>query len=229
MIAPPPPPRPAGTTNAGRSVLLHVLIIVALIAVSILSIGMLSWGVIAYYAGRRRSLPLAFVTVGYLVAEVVGIFMLGGAEPSPTTLRDEVGFALIMMVAIGGAAHGIILHLMSPGSSRLAAATAPDSARQLRRAQARDIAYHHPAIARELNIGRPDLPGTFDDGGLVDLNAAPEHILATVTGLDLWLARRIVTDRSMRGSYASVDDLVGRGVLPAPLPAGLRETLLVIR
>jgi hypothetical protein len=42
----------------------------------------------------------------------------------------------------------------------------------------RDIAERMPGQARELRIGRPDLPRTISDGGLVDLNAASFHLLA---------------------------------------------------
>jgi hypothetical protein len=34
-----------------------------------------------------------------------------------------------------------------------------------------------PVLARELRIGRPDVPRQFDDGGLVDLNHAPVPVL----------------------------------------------------
>jgi len=36
-----------------------------------------------------------------------------------------------------------------------------------RRQQARQLLANDPGLARELRIGRPDLPRDYDDGGLV--------------------------------------------------------------
>src|SRR5690606_39982870 len=38
-------------------------------------------------------------------------------------------------------------------------------------------------LAKRLAIGRPDLPRQFDDGGLIDLNHAPEHVLTSLPGV----------------------------------------------
>jgi DNA uptake protein ComE-like DNA-binding protein len=243
---PPPPgvpqPSPAGQFPPGgasppgdirrrrRSPWLRWLTLTALITVPLCSLGMLSWAVIAYYAGRRRSIRLGVASAGYLVMEIAGLAMLR-PEPTNETIADDLAFGCLLVAAAGGAVHAVILHVT--GSATAAADPAHEAVvaitRRVRREQARGIAYHHPAIARELGIGRPDIPGTFDDGGLVDLNAAPEHVLATVPGLDLRLARSISADRTLRGAYDSVDDLVSRAVLPGPLTEELRDTLLVIR
>jgi hypothetical protein len=86
------------------------------------------------------------------------------------------------------------------------------------RAQARWIAATDPARAREIGIGRPDLPHDFDDGGLVDVNHVPGYELSRLRGLSSDLAHRIVLDRHQHGPYQRVEDLVVRGLLtPAQL------------
>jgi hypothetical protein len=42
-----------------------------------------------------------------------------------------------------------------------------------RRRQARELAKRNPVLARDLNIGRPDVPHDYNDGGLVDVNQVP--------------------------------------------------------
>ncbi len=51
------------------------------------------------------------------------------------------------------------------------------------RQQARELADSNPALARELGIGRPDIPHEYDDGGLVDVNHVPGGVLASSLGL----------------------------------------------
>ena len=38
-------------------------------------------------------------------------------------------------------------------------------------------------MARDLRIGRPDLPRHYDDDGLVDVNSAPAETIAKWSGL----------------------------------------------
>ena len=56
-------------------------------------------------------------------------------------------------------------------------------ARMHRRQQARQLAQDNPVLARELAIGRPDVPHDYDDGGLVDVNHVPGDVLASSLGL----------------------------------------------
>jgi hypothetical protein len=52
-----------------------------------------------------------------------------------------------------------------------------------RRYEAKAIAARDVNLARELRIGRPDLPRQYDDGGLVDLNHVPGPIMVQLLGL----------------------------------------------
>jgi hypothetical protein len=92
------------------------------------------------------------------------------------------------------------------------ALTAALDARE-RRANARQIATRDPLLARDLKIGRPDLPHTFDDGGLVDLNSAPPHLIAEICDLPQTTADDIVAARPP-GGFLVVDDVFSQAEIP---------------
>jgi len=111
----------------------------------------------------------------------------------------------------------------------------PDSARgraneerRIRREHARYLLYHYPAARAELGLGRPDLPRTFDDGGLVDVNAVPEQVLTALPGLTPEQGRQIVVDRWLRGPYASMEEFAARCLLPPNATEPLRDLLLFL-
>jgi hypothetical protein len=99
--------------------------------------------------------------------------------------------------------------------------------RRERRDQARDLLARDPQLAAELCIGHPDLPRTFDDGGLVDLNHVPEFVVAQLPGFTAELAQRVVRDRELRGGLLSVDDLVVFSGVPVDVMEQCRDRLIV--
>lgn len=205
---------------------------IALILVPVLTCGTLSWAVVAYFAGRRRSPWLALASIGWLALTLFSwIALSDSGEPQPI---DDYSLAAGMIAAIGGAVH-IALLTSHPWPWRShGAAPEPDAhvveqiQRRTRREQARVLLANHPSIARELRIGRPDLPRTFDDGGLIDVNAVPEHVLALVPGLGPYNARLIVTLRDAQGPFTSLDELIGRGVILADAIRPLQEILIAV-
>jgi len=82
-----------------------------------------------------------------------------------------------------------------------------------RRADARQIAAQDPLLARDLKIGRPDLPHTYDDGGLVDLNSAPAQAIAAACGLSQTTGEGIVAARPP-GGFMVVDDVFSLAEVP---------------
>jgi Helix-hairpin-helix motif len=94
--------------------------------------------------------------------------------------------------------------------------------RELRR-QARELAAEDPALARELRVGRPDLPRQYDDGGLVDVNQVPPPVLTALTGVTPEIAERIVSIREHVGRYSSAEELVTTADLHPDLTAEIRE------
>lgn len=66
-----------------------------------------------------------------------------------------------------------------------------------------------PALAAELGIGRPDLPRTYDDGGLVDVNHVPlAAFYRAFPQLDAASVNRIVEVRSVVGRFESLDEML---------------------
>ncbi|MEU6424870.1 helix-hairpin-helix domain-containing protein [Microbispora sp. NPDC046973] len=94
--------------------------------------------------------------------------------------------------------------------------------RALRR-QARELAEHDPVMARELRIGRPDLPRQYDDGGLIDVNHAPASVIANLPGLTPALAEQIVRVRDQVGGFVSAEDVSAAASLPPHLTSDLAE------
>jgi hypothetical protein len=82
-----------------------------------------------------------------------------------------------------------------------------------RRERAREIIASDPALARELRIGRPDLPRQFDDGGLVDVNYVPAPVLVDRLGLSQEAAR-VAEARARLGRFSSPAELAVYAELP---------------
>jgi DNA uptake protein ComE-like DNA-binding protein len=78
-----------------------------------------------------------------------------------------------------------------------------------RRAEARELVANNPELARDLRVGRPDLPRQYDDGGLVDINAVPAVLIARECGLDDAVAEQIQSARQRHPvPFGSVDELL---------------------
>ncbi|GIF35818.1 ComEA family DNA-binding protein [Actinoplanes xinjiangensis] len=92
--------------------------------------------------------------------------------------------------------------------------------RAARRQEARELQATQPAMANELMIGRPDLPGRqYDDGGLIDVNHVPADWLVRYLTIDRDLADRIVEARDRHNGFTTAEELVVycEGLTPAKL------------
>jgi DNA-binding SARP family transcriptional activator len=195
-------------------------------AIPLCSFGLLTWVVIGYFAARRRSWILTVAALGY-VGLVVLLFMgVDGTAPAGSLL-ENLGVMAMLVSAFGGAVHGGLL-VSWPRREPSARRLDPGLERRVRREQALSLVRYHPAVARELKIGRPDLPRFFDDGGLVDVNSVPAPVLATLPGMTAHQARQIVAQRQAQGGFGSVEDLVVWGLIPPSTAHELRETLVAI-
>ncbi len=98
--------------------------------------------------------------------------------------------------------------------------------RAAKRGEARALAAAQPMMARELGIGRRDIPQRqFDDGGLIDVNHVPAQALTAFTGVTPEFAARIVECREHLGpnGYTSVEELMAQADLPPHLIEEIRE------
>jgi SARP family transcriptional regulator, regulator of embCAB operon len=196
---------------------------VLVVLTPLLTLGAGTCVVVGVFAARRRSWRLGAAAAGYLA--LVGVF---AATPDPEAggVSGSIASACLFGAIIGGLLHTTILCYVP--QHRPEPSPAAGWRHRISREQARQLAVHHPEIARELRIGRPDLPRRIDDGGLIDLNAVPEHVLLSLPRITAQQARDIVADRARRGPYASVDDLVARELVPAAVAATLRDRLVVL-
>ena len=105
-------------------------------------------------------------------------------------------------------AHALVVRgrVFEPESQQPALVAALQ-ARQ-RRQEARAIAARDLNLARELRIGRPDLPRQFDDGGLVDLNHVPVHVIVQVLGLAEAEAAQVIETRDRIGGFLSAEEVI---------------------
>jgi SARP family transcriptional regulator, regulator of embCAB operon len=196
------------------------------IAIPLVSFGFATWAVIAFFAARRRSLWLWLATAGYFL--LMGVFGFTTSD-DPNSQWEWVAVLAMLAAMAGGATHTAVL---VSGTRRQKTRPDYDTLRALelriRREQALTLLHHHPHIARELRIGRPDLSRVFNDGGLVDVNAVPEHTLAALPGVTVPQAQQIVARRRAGGDFRSVEDLVTAGLLPLPTVRALSDVLIVI-
>jgi hypothetical protein len=134
---------------------------------------------------RRRARDW-LVFAGYVAASTTVLVLL--AVPGPDDPASDTAAALAIALAFAlmavGAVHAFVaFRPMPPASGALASEQALTTARARmdRRRQARELAERNPVLARDLKIGRPDVPHDYDDGGLVDVAAAlgasafPQH------------------------------------------------------
>ncbi|MEH1123819.1 BTAD domain-containing putative transcriptional regulator [Micromonospora sp. CPCC 206061] len=203
---------------------------VCAIAVPLLTVGTLTWMVVLMYALQRRSKVLIVAAVGYLLLAAAGC-AISEATSDEGDPSGWFGIAMFLMViaTLGGAFHVVLLSFVVPSRAQPDPRLIVAIEQRARRQQALQLASQYPAVARELNIGRPDLPRVFDDGGLIDINAAPAQVLTALPGMNPHLAERVVAERQYRGAFGSIDDLVSRGTVPPEVAYALREHAVALR
>jgi hypothetical protein len=172
-----------------------------------------------YGAVRLRSRGHQLAALGYLVATIAFFVGVMFTDENEFGIIDAIIFPLALVTWLGGTAHVLLLQtrvraaasgsITEPPPRRVDPALEAAQWRYERRQEARQLQASRPALAAELRIGRPDLPGRqYDDGGLVDVNHVPAEWL--VRGLDLTppAAAEIVDVRIRRGGFASPEELV---------------------
>jgi DNA uptake protein ComE-like DNA-binding protein len=171
-----------------------------------LPLGFTTWAAFLYIGIRGRRGPwLAWA--GVYAAGLAGYAALDTpANPSSTAMGLAAGLALATWIGGGIHAAAISNTAVRRIASRNDPAVAAAQERMERRAEGRHLAATQPALARELGIGRPDLPGS-DDYGLVDVNHASAQALARLPGVTEGLAARIAEARTQTGGFSSAEDL----------------------
>jgi hypothetical protein len=165
---------------------------------------------------RLRSRLHLLAGIGYLL---LGIYFFVTVQYTPTNgghYPDAAVMPAFLAVWLGGVAHTVVLQTMvrdrtgTPPPPVPLADPAIEAARHRtqRRQEARALLASDPALAAELRIGRPDLPRSYDDGGLVDVNHVPADTLVEQLDLPGGVAASVVAERDRVGGFGSADELV---------------------
>lgn len=183
---------------------------------TIATLGLLAWAPFltgAVLLARRR---LYWLTLAYGAAAAAIMLLVGSKSPAVSTAGAVLAVTTVAVASVQQVKlrRERIQVAAAPPVVEDPAITRALAARERRR-QARELAARDPLLAKELRIGRPDLPHSYDDGGLVDLNTAPAATLAGVLGLDLTQAESIVAGRAaFGGAFTAVDDVFTATELP---------------
>ncbi|WP_433474771.1 ComEA family DNA-binding protein [Spirillospora sp. CA-142024] len=183
-----------------------------------------------YAAVRRGSLGLGVTAAGYGAGTAAVVTMMQSGDPVFAVLGTFV--AILLWIAGTGHAFAVRSSVFPRGIPRNRAnehAIEVAKYRRTLRDEARALAAEDPALARELRIGRPDVPRTYDDGGLVDVNHAPREILEALPGMTPEFADRIVRRREQTGGFLSAEEMAVDADIPPDVLPQLAEYTIFLR
>ncbi|MGI5206460.1 ComEA family DNA-binding protein [Spirillospora sp. CA-108201] len=183
-----------------------------------------------YAAIRRQSLGLGITAAGYGAGTAAVLMMLQSGDPVFMFLGSFV--AILLWIAGTGHAFAVrssVFPRENPGNALNEHAIEVARYRRTLREQARTLAAEDPPLARELRIGRPDVPRTYDDGGLVDVNHVPREIVEALPGVTPEIADRIVRRRVQTGGFVSVEEMAVDADVPPDVLPQLAEFTIFLR
>jgi hypothetical protein len=205
--------------------------------VTVLSAGFLAaipfwhaWGRLR--TDKLRTLALVHTLLGVVLVVLMSLTPDQGTDRSGNDAISTIGGFTVLAVVIGACIQLRGIRRAVYAAPRAVPVDAdPALARAMaarhRREESRKLWTSDPALARELGIGRPDLARGFDDGGLVDLNAAPAALIARICGIDPQQAEAIVTARTARGGYFNLGEVFVDVPLPESVQGALTEHAVV--
>ncbi len=172
----------------------------------LLTLGLAAVPCFVFAAHRLRSRAVYVAVAGYSALTLLTVW--GGSTDSQTNLQSDVGsLAVMFLVALSTVQALMIRRSLFFENESDDRSVAIARARIRRRQQALRIVAKDPTLARELRIGRPDRSPAYDDGGLVDVNHVPVHVLCTIEGIGPELAAAIVDARESIRRFSSREDL----------------------
>jgi hypothetical protein len=193
--------------------------------IPLLSFGLLVPVPFVYAAVRLRQRWMWIVTAVYVIAWLACFLATFAPDES---LADNLGGTMIVVLAAAGTTHAFLLRGRVFAPPPIQPAMANALAAKQRRTEAKAIASRDVALALELRIGRPDLPRQFDDGGLVDINHVPPHVLVDQLDLSAEQAGQVVEARDRLGGFAGINELIAFTPLSAGAVDGLQEHLVFL-
>lgn len=199
------------------------------------SLGLLAFGPFLWLAlTRRRRSDRVIVTV-YVATSATAVWLVSLQAAVGANVGTAGGGLLVGLMFVG-AVHALVACRPGrrdssgrPVPSRvdrnvLAMSGAED--RMNMRGKARKLAQKDPALARELRIGRPDLPREYDDGGLVDVNHVPAAVLVSHLKLTPEQAATVVSVRDKIDRFDGRADLESFAGLPPELVDEISDLMI---
>jgi hypothetical protein len=207
-----------------------------MIVLPVVTLGVLAW-VPPLWAGVKNSGVKQASRRLYLLAILTGMSAVLGfalfamaptnSEGTASGPLPVVGFLLLvgaMCVGTVVAVRERNVGIVTGGHPRISVSTAEVAlTSQQVRAQYRALIARDPALARSMQVGRPDQPRPYDDGGLLDVNRLPEHALLQHAGLGPGAARRVVEARERYNGLSDIDQVVAYANIDATTAERLRE------
>ena len=170
-----------------------------------LGLGTATWAAFLYIGirARRRSWLAWAAVYGSLL--MLWLVIDNSINNSTAT---GIGAVAALIPWIGGTAHAAAIKGNAARRIRPSDGTRLEAARQRieRRTEGKRLAARDPRLAREVGVGRPDLPGA-EDFGLVDVNHVSQEALCRLPGITPEMARRIAETRESIGLFKSAEDL----------------------
>ncbi len=169
---------------------------------SLVPLGLGAWAPI--YAGvRGRNALWALLGVLCTLATIAGWILAVHSNG-----KSGAGGLLLIAGWVGAVAASFMIRpaYVRELTSPFEAAQLSARERLAERRRGQELARTRPELAREIGVGRPDLPGARP-AGVVDVNNAPASALTTLPDVDDALATRIVEVRSEVRGFSSLEDL----------------------
>lgn len=206
-----------------------------------------SFGAVTFIPALHAAMKLGRRDLWYwAVGLIVGNVLVWGLVTSPSnpdgssTTIQSVGVAVAVLLAVAGtiqafrtrnevfAGSGATTEPLAGDPFELDPAIAKSLAARKRRVESRELSSKDPGLARDLMIGRPDLSRQYDDGGLVDVNHAPEAVLVSHLGFHANQARKVIEVRDQIGRFDSIDDLSVLADVPPRMLDDIRDRIVAL-
>jgi DNA uptake protein ComE-like DNA-binding protein len=188
-------------------------------ALPVLSCGLLSVVPPIVIAAKLKHSQAWWLAGGLTVAWFLGFALVGSQPENSDNIWTTSGVLLYLVAWIGGVVYGLVMgpkldwspktsSVVPPSYDPNSAAIAEIQLGRRKREEARELARRDPQLARDLRVGRPDLARQYDDGGLVDVNSAPEVTLTSWLGLSAVQSAQVVEVRRQLTRFEHAEDLV---------------------
>jgi hypothetical protein len=208
-------------------------------ALPVFSCGLLSFVPPIVIAAKLKQSQAWWVAGGLTVAWFLGFALVGSQPEGADNFWSTCGVLFYLAAWIGGVVYGLVMGpkvnwspapspMVAPSYDPNQAAIAVIQAGRRRREEARELARRDPQMARDLRVGRPDLARQYDDGGLVDVNNAPEATLTGWLGLSAAQSAQVVAARQQLNRFEHVEDLVNLAGLDPSTYDQVKERIILL-